>query len=214
MASRISSSRSGSDDPLSRVLASSALAHLIMYFTLHPHGEPHFRALQRATGLASRSLQHELARLEELGMIQRERDGKRVRFRRVADHPRWFVFRDLVREFAQPNTLLRAALMEVPGIDAAFIFGSFARGEMDEHSDIDVFALGDDLWEEGPELALVGGTSEAGILLGHEVNVTRYTRETLESRRHGGFLRSVLAGPKEWLVGDESLLYPVAGGAG
>lgn len=214
MATRFSGSRSGSDDPLSRVLASSALAHLVMYFIVHPDGEPHFRALQRATGIASRSLQHESARLEELGMIQRERDGRLMRFRRVADHPRWFVFRDLVREFAQPKALLRTALVEVPGIEAAFIFGSFARGEMDERSDIDVFALGEELEETGPELALVAGTSEASILLGHEVNVTRYTREKLESRRHGGFLRSVLAGPKEWLVGDDTLLNPVVGGAG
>jgi predicted nucleotidyltransferase len=208
------SSRSGSAAPLSRVLASSALAHLIMYFILHPDGEPHFRALQRATGIASRSLQHELARLEELGMIRRRRDGRLMRFRRVADHPRWFVFRDLVREFADPKDLMRTALVEVPGIDAAFIYGSFARGEMDERSDIDVFALGECLEEPGPELALVAGTSEAGILLGHEVNVTRYTREKLESRRHGGFLRSVLAGPKEWLIGNESVLQPVMGGAG
>ncbi|HEX6369611.1 MAG TPA: nucleotidyltransferase domain-containing protein [Longimicrobium sp.] len=195
------------------MLASSALAHLIMYFILHPDGEPHFRALQRATGIASRSLQHELARLDQLGMIQRERDGRLVRFQRVADHPRWSVFRDLVREFAEPKALLRTALSEVPGIDAAFIYGSFARGEMDEHSDIDVFALGEDLWEAGPELALAAGTSEAAILLGHEVNVTRYTREKLESRRLGGFLRSVLAGPKEWLVGSDAVLELVAGGA-
>jgi predicted nucleotidyltransferase len=209
-----SASRSGSGDPLSRVLASSALAYLILYFILHPDGEPHFRALQRATGIASRSLQHELARLEELGMIQRERDGRLMRFRRVADHPRWSVFRDLVRNFAQPKALLRTALVEVPGINAAFIYGSFARGEMDENSDIDVFALGEDLEEAGPELALVAGTSEAAILLGHEVNVTRYTRKKLENRRHGGFLRSVLAGPKEWLVGDDAVLDAVVGGAG
>lgn len=214
MKPRFSASRSGSRDHLSRVLASSALAHLVMYFILHPDGEPHFRALQRATGIASRSLQHELARLEELGLVLRERDGKRVRFRRVTDHPRWFVFRDLVREFAKPTVLLRTALVEVPGIDAAFIYGSFARGEMDEHSDIDVFALGEDLEEAGPELALVSGTSEAAILLGHEVNVTRYTRKKLESRRHGSFLRSVLAGPKEWLVGNDAVLHAIVGGAG
>jgi predicted nucleotidyltransferase len=201
------------DDSLARVLASSALAHVVMYFVLHPDAAPHFRGLQRATGISSRSLQHELARLEALGMIQRERDGRLMRYRRVEDHPRWSVFRDLVREFAEPRTLLRTALVEVPGIDAAFIYGSFARGEMDERSDIDVFALGDNLEEPGPELALVAGTSEASVLLGHEVNVTRYTRRKLEERRNGGFLRSVLSGPKAWLVGDETVLNCAQGAA-
>lgn len=207
------SSRSAPADPLARVLASSALAHLVMYFALHPDGAPHFRALQRATGISSRSLQHELARLEELGMIRRERDGRLVRYRRVADHPRWFVFRDLIREFAEPQTVLRTALVEVPGVEAAFIYGSCARGEMDERSDIDVFAIGENLEERGPELALVAGTSEAGMIIGREVNVTRYTWRKLEARRHGGFLRSVLGGPRQWLVGNEAVLDLVAGGA-
>jgi predicted nucleotidyltransferase len=208
MSSRISSAGPGSGDPLARVLASSALAHLILYYVLHPDSAPHFRGLQRATGISSRSLQHELARLQELGMIRRERDGKLVRYPRVADHPRWFVFRDLVREFAEPKTLLRTALVEVPGIDAAFIFGSFARGDMHAESDIDVFALGDSLKNLSTRLALTQGTLEAAMLLNREVNVVRYTRDKLETRRDDGFLSAVLAGPKTWLVGDEAVLQP------
>lgn len=200
-----SSPRSGSD-PLSRVLASSALAHLILYFVLHPDAAPHFRALQRATGIASRSLQHELARVEALGMIRRGGDGRLMRFSRVADHPRWSVFRDLVREFAEPKTLLRTALAEVPGIEAAFIYGSFARGDVHPESDVDVFALGDSLTHLPARLALTAGTLEAAMLLNREVNVVRYTRDKLELRRDGGFLRAVLAGPKTWLVGDEAVL--------
>ena len=146
-------------------------------------------------------------------MLQRERDGRLMRFRPVRDHPRWAVLRGLVREFAAPGAVLRIALAEVPGIEAAFIFGSCARGEMDARSDIDVFAIGEGLEERDPELALVAGTSEAAVLLGHEVNVTRYTRQKLERRRHGGFLRSVLAGPKEWLIGNDAVLQPVRGGA-
>jgi predicted nucleotidyltransferase len=201
-----SGAASQSDDSLARVLASRALADVVTYFVLHPDAAPHFRSLQRATGVSSRSLQHELARLEELGMIQRERVGRLKRFRAVTDHPRWAVLREMVREFAEPMALLRSALVEVAGIEAAFIFGSFARGEMDERSDIDVFAIGDNLEEPEPELALAAGTLEASALLGHEVNVTRYTRHKLEARRQGRFLRSVLAGPKEWLIGDEGVL--------
>jgi predicted nucleotidyltransferase len=212
---RITPSRSrNTDEPLALVLASRALAAVVIYFVLHPDTPLHFRALQRVTRVSSRSLQHEMARLESIGLVERERDGRLVRYRAVAGHPRWSVLREMVRQFVAPAELLRVALSGVPGLEAAFIFGSCARGEMDEHSDIDVFALGEELEEAGPELALVAGTSEAGILLGHEVNVTRYTREKLESRRHGGFLRSVLAGPKEWLVGDETLLTPVMGGTG
>lgn len=197
---------SDAGDPLARVLASSALASVILYFVLYPDAAPHFRALQRATGVSSRSLQHELARLEELRMLQRERDGRLVRFRRVVDHPRWSVFRDLVREFAQPVHVLRVAVGNVPGIEAAFIYGSCARGDMHPESDIDVFALGDALRGRDTRLTLTQGTLEASMLLGHEVNVVRYTQDKLQARRNDGFLSAVLAGPKRWLVGDETAL--------
>lgn len=210
---RIRSSRTRkADEALASVLASRALAAVVIYFVLHPDRALHFRALQRVTGVSSRSLQHEMARLESLGLVQRERDGRLVRYRAVAGHPRWSVLRDMVRQFAQPAELLRVALAEVPGLEAAFIYGSCARGEMDEKSDIDVFALGEDLHELEPELALVAGTAEAAVLLGHEVNVTRYTRQKLQRRRGGGFLCSVLAGPKQWLIGNEAMLQPVMGG--
>jgi predicted nucleotidyltransferase len=194
------------DDSLAAVLASRALAAVVIYFVLHPGAALHFRALQRVTGVSSRSLQHELARLEGLGIVRREQDGRLVRYRAVAGHPRWSVLREMVRQFAEPAELLRAALADVAGIDAAFIYGSCARGDMHADSDIDVFALGDALQNLDTRLALTQGTIEASILLNREVNVTRYTRDKLEARRTSGFLSSVLAGPKQWLVGDETAL--------
>jgi predicted nucleotidyltransferase len=201
------------DEPLALVLASRALAAVVIYFVLHPDKPLHFRALQRVTRVSSRSLQHEMARLEILGMVQRERDGRLVRYRAVAGHPRWSVLREMVRQFAEPAELLRVALADVPGLEAAFIFGSCARGEMDEWSDIDVFAVGEGLEERETEIALIGGAGEASMLLGREVNVTRYTPERLRDRRDSGFLRSVLSGPKAWLVGNERVLPPATGGS-
>lgn len=195
-----------SDEPLASVLASRALAAVVIYFVLHPDQALHFRALQRVTRVSSRSLQHEMARLEGLGMVRRERDGRLVRYRAVAGHPRWSVLREMVRQFAQPAELLRVALADVPGLDVAFIFGSFARGDMHENSDIDVFALGDALKNLDTRLALTQRTVEASILLDREVNVTRYTHDKMEARRTGEFLSTVLAGPKQWLVGDEAIL--------
>jgi predicted nucleotidyltransferase len=194
------------ENPLARTLASRALADVVTYFVLYPHAAPHFRALQRVTGTSSRSLQHELARLLKLGMIRREQDGRLVRYRAVIEHPRWSAFRSMVREFADPGELLRIAVSHVPGIEGAFIYGSYARGDMHAESDIDVFVLGDALDEPETRYELAEGTLEASGLLGREVNVTRYTRRKLEARRTGGFLRSVLAGPKHWLLGDEGLL--------
>src|ERR1044072_1084763 len=119
--------RTRPENALARTLASKALADVVTYFVLYPEAAPHFRALQRVTGVSSRSLQHELARLTELGMIRREQDGRRVRYRAVAGHPRWSVLRSMVREFAEPGELLRIAVSHVPGVEGAFIYGSSPR---------------------------------------------------------------------------------------
>src|SRR5687768_3988131 len=116
---RIKPSRSRKpDESLALVLASRALAAVVIYFVLHPDKPLHFRALQRVTRVSSRSLQHEMARLETLGMVQREREGRLVRYRAVAGHPRWAVLREMVRQFADPAELLRVALADVPGLEA------------------------------------------------------------------------------------------------
>lgn len=191
---------------LALVFASRAMADVVTYFVLHPDAAPHFRALQRMTGVSSRSLQHELFRLRELGMIEREQDGRLVRFRAVAGHPRWAAFRSILREFGEPVQLLRIAVGSVPGVEAAFIYGSCARGDMHPDSDIDVLAVGDALQERETRLELAQGTLEASMLLNREVNVIRYTPDKLHARQEGRFLSGVLAGPKRWLVGDETVL--------
>jgi uncharacterized protein len=182
------------------------MADLVTYFVLFPDNALHFRALQRAVGASSRSLQHELARLERMALIQREREGRLVRYRAVADHPRWAALRELVRQFAEPAELLRVALGGVPGIEAAFIFGSCARGDMHPDSDIDVFVLGEGLEDEPALYAMSAGTLEASGLLLREVNPISYTHGQFARRRTGGFLRSVLKGPKTWLMGEEAVL--------
>lgn len=199
-------------ESLALVFASRAMADVVTYFVLHPDGTPHFRALQRITGVSSRSLQHELTRLRKLGMIERVEEGRLVRYRATAGHPRWSLFRSILREFGEPVHILRMAVRAVPGVEAAFIFGSCARGEMDADSDIDLFVLGETLEEPEPELALATGSLEASMLLRHEVNVTRFSRAKLSARKGGGFLRSVLTGPKQWLVGTEGVLNVAAGG--
>ena len=192
-------------DPLSMALASGALARLLTHFATHPDDMPHVRALQRRTGLAPRSLQTELARLDRLGVIQRQAEGRQVRYRLNERSPRWRALRELVRELAEPSDVLRAALSDVPGIEAAFLFGSMARGtEIREGSDLDVFIFHGEL----PEELLARRTLDAGVLLGREVNVVTANYDDLLDRvtSGSGFLPAVLRGPKRWVVGSEAEL--------
>jgi predicted nucleotidyltransferase len=181
---------------------------LVTHFLLHPEHRLHFRALQRHTELSVHSLQREVARLESLGLIRREVEGRNVFFVPVGDHPSWDALRTLVREHAHPAEVLRDALRDIAGIEAAFVFGSFARENPRPDSDVDLFVVSDDAAQRTLGEALL----EAQVLLGRAVDMKRYTPSKLARRfrDNTAFVRDVLAGPKEWLVGDARSLEAMA----
>jgi predicted nucleotidyltransferase len=201
-------------DPLSSLLASGALVRLVLHLGVRPDDAQHFRALQRRTGLPVRSLQRELQRLERLGVVTRHRVGRAVRFPLDEGTPAWRALLGAVRELADPADVLRAALVDVSGVDVAFLFGSFARGDARPDSDVDVLILGEAVDED----ALARAALDAGVLLARDVSVIHYRPAELARRvaEGSGFALRVLGGVKRWVVGDAArleALVPIAGRA-
>ena len=192
------------------MLASPALARLVLHFALHGHEPHHVRGLQRRSGLSMSSLNRELRRLESRGLVQRVDDGGRALYRAVEEHPAWKTLRQLVRDFADPAEVVEEAISGIEGIEAAFVFGSFARGDAGEHSDVDVLVVGD----LAADAALGRDAAEASVLLGRPVEIRSYTRERLLRQLGSGnaVLHRILAGPKRWIVGDENRLQAVVNG--
>lgn len=212
-----SESPAASGDALELLGFTRSVVRLLRYFAVHPDTAPHFRHLQRCLGVGSASLQRDLARLVSLGVLERQEDGPQVRYRTVPESRRWQSLRDLVRESSDPRVLAADALCDVPGVAAAFVFGSTARGTSRPDSDLDLFVV------EAPTLdrrALNRQMSNLGLLLEREVNVIRYTPQDLGERLgdpgHAahGFTREVLAGPKHWVAGSPDVLRPLAAAAG
>ena len=217
--------RKKDDGPLATVLPSGALARILAHFFLHPAEPVYFRQLQRITGLPNRSLQVELSRLQQLGVVRRAQKGRSVTYQIRSGHPRWKALRGLVREFAQPADLLRVGLNRIPEVAAAFIYGSFARrSDVHPASDVDVMVLTRSEADSTLRRALAGEALEISGLLGREVNLTRYSLDALpgarsspaatrmRSPRDRRFLNNVLSGPKQWVVGDESHLRSLIAG--
>lgn len=204
-------------DALDALGVAPALGRIIRFYMARPGARPHQRLLQRALGLGSASVQRELKRLQGLGVIDAEQEGNRTVYSVVPDAPEWRALEELERTSTDPVPLVRDALVDVGGVLAAFVFGSVARGNHRQDSDIDLFVLEGRGFERK---RFYRQLSEVGLLLGREVNAMRYTPQDFGERlgdpSHAGrgFLREVVTGTKVWVAGSPSELAPIAAAAG
>lgn len=198
-----------------------SLAELLRFLALHPSERIHLRRLEQLFGQKSASFQRDLRALVELGAIRRVATAspsaqRRVEYEVVMSWALWPAIRTIVAELSDPGVLVREALRGVGGIEAAFIYGSEARGQARPDSDVDVFVLGDAVDTKALHRAL----AEVGMLTGRQVNPGLYSRLKLAERLGQAdsvsrrFLRDVLAGPKTWIGGAVDALRPIAVAAG
>jgi DNA-binding transcriptional ArsR family regulator len=195
-------------DQLSAFLGSEARARLLAHFVVHPESREHVRSLERHTRLGKRSLQAELARLESMGLVRREREGRRVIYARTGFTPQWRAIETLVGDYGIPH-LFRDALAGVPGIEAAFIFGSHARGDARADSDVDLLVYGPAM--EGRQLSRAFG--DIALAVDRPLDAKLYDsaeRFRADARPGASFLSRAMAGPKVWLIGSEAMLPPLA----
>ena len=161
----------------------------------------HFSELLRLTGLGSASLQRELRRLAEAGLVQSERVGNLRCFVANAQSPVFDELVALTRKTLGTVPLLRAALVPLqPRLQAAWVYGSVARQADTAASDIDVMLVGHDL--------LLGEVLDVLLPLesplGRKINPNIYTPVEFAQRRAepDSFVNRVLSQPVLPLIGD------------
>jgi predicted nucleotidyltransferase/DNA-binding MarR family transcriptional regulator len=204
-------------DALTLLGVSRPAIQILRHFALRPDSRPHGRHLQRVLALSGSQLEREIKALVQLGVLERIADGRLVRYAVTSRSKAWSAVRALMSDRADPGVIVREAMRDVGGIEAAFLFGSTANGTARKDSDVDIFLV------ENPTLdrrALHRQLHEAAVILGREVNTIRYTPQTLAerlgNRRHPArrFVREVLEGPKLWVAGAASALLPIVTAAG
>lgn len=181
---------------------------VIRFFAIHPNRRIRFRELQRRLGLGSASVKRDLDRLVSLGVLERKVEGSVILYCVSHASGVWLALTRLIRELSSCEALVREAVRDVAGIDAAFIYGSVARGEEGPHSDIDIFVVGDHV----DRRALYGNLAEVERLTGKEVNSIRYSKTELARKLASNtrFVREVLRGEKVWVAGDKKEIEPIA----
>ncbi len=160
----------------------------------------HLSELRRLTGLGSASLQRELNRLADAGLVRSERIGNLRRFQANPQSPVFGELVGLTRKTLGVEPLLREALLPLAlSLQGAWVYGSVAKQTDTAQSDIDVMLVGENL--------LLGDVLELLVpleaQLGRKINPTCYTPAEFERRRAepDSFVNRVLAQPILPLIG-------------
>ena len=188
---------------LERFFSSRVRIRLLAAFLLQP-GEPyHIRELASKVAAQYSAVWRELKSLEEAGLLQSESVGGRKLYRLNPEFPLLAELRGIFLKTVGAGDVIRKALGRLEGIQAAFIFGSFAEGEQDAESDLDLMILGEvDLAKLSPVVEELEG------MLGREVNYVLFTKDEWESRLAEGdaFASDVRDGSKVMLIGKQDAL--------
>ena len=164
---------------------------------LDPTREFHLRELVRLSGLAPRSIQVEVDKLVENGLLRERRSSNRRYLRANDRHQLYAPVREIVLKTVGLGDVLREALGKV-GIERAIVFGSIAAGTATEGSDVDLLVIGSVTLRE-----VIRRLSRAQETLGREINPVVWSAEEFTRRQAGrdAFLKRVKDGPFIPIVG-------------
>jgi predicted nucleotidyltransferase len=191
-------------EDMAKALFGSALrAKAVGWLFSHPDEKFYVNQIARATGLPASNLSIELRKLAAAGFLETDTLGGLRQYRANHECPIFGELKSIAVKTAGLAGVLREALSRLDGIDAAFIYGSIARGDAGAESDVDIMVIGRPGFAD--VIAALEGASER---LGRDVNPRVYEADEFRHKaaEGGGFLTEVLVGPKIFLAGDAAAL--------
>lgn len=185
---------------LERLFTSKVRINLLAQFIMHPDARYHVRGLERAIGSQYSAVWRELQNLEQAGVVVSEEDAGRRMFRLNEDYPLLAELRGMIIKTLGAGDRIRDLIGEIDGIQFAFIYGSFADGQVDAYSDLDLMIIGDADFTK-----LSGAIADLETELRRTVNVVRFSFQEWRSKLEAedAFVSEVFRSPKIMLMGSE-----------
>lgn len=180
-------------------ITSKTKRSLLKLFLTNPGKRYYTREIAKLTGEPLNAVRRELGHLEKAGLIRAHKEGNLKYFEVVREFPLYRELRRIIYSTVALGDCLRDRLEDSDSIELAFVYGSAARDEDTERSDIDLLVVGE-LGEE----ELYRLTSDIENEIGREVNYTVMTRSEFDRRRARGepFLERILKEEKLVLRGN------------
>jgi predicted nucleotidyltransferase len=179
---------------LSSALFTSSQSQVLGWIFGHSEREFHFSELLRLTQLSSASLQRELNRLSESGIVNSKKFGNLRIFKANQKSPVYQELHSLVKKTLGIDHEISIALVPLhQNLEHALIYGSVAKNTDTASSDIDLMLVGKNLRLS----KILDLLTPVESKIGRKINTTCYTPKEFESRRaeRTSFVNKVLALP-------------------
>ena len=159
-------------------LRSKLTQSVLNYFLLHEEAEAYVNELARRFELDDGNLARKLKELEREGILQSKIRGRERYYSLNPKFPLLAEYKRIILKTVGFEASLKKVLEDVPGLERASLFGSYAQDKMDVSSDIDLLAVGShDSIELRKKIAVLCKSID------REINVVNMSRSEYERKK-------------------------------
>ncbi|MBN2543707.1 nucleotidyltransferase domain-containing protein [bacterium] len=186
---------------LELLFTSKARVKILTLLLLNSDNSYYQREISKLTSVPIRGVQRELDKLVKIGLVDKSKNGNRLYFRANRTFPIFEELKKIIIKSTGIANALTNRLKKAHDIYLAFIYGSYAKGEENINSDIDLFVVGDLNLKE-----LSGILSKEKENLNREINYTVMSSQEFAERikQNEHFLSALLKDDKIFIIGDEN----------
>ncbi len=185
---------------LKGLFASKIRIKLLEYFLSHSNDSFYLRQLEKLLGEPAGPLGRELLSLAKIGILKSRKVGNQKHYHVKKD---MMFFTDLRRLFlkATIGNVIKKRLFATKGIELAFIYGSLAKSEEHQDSDVDIMVIGDVTDEEVNQ-----AISSVEKKQKRTINYSLYGRKEVKERlqKKDDFISTVFSEPHIIILGSEN----------
>jgi len=181
------------------LISSSVRIAILKTLTINPRDSYNINELSRMTGFSLRGADKELKNLLSGGILKKRVVGNQHRYQL---NPLCSIYPEIkaiiVKTVGIADVIKKVLDPLRKNIDHAFIFGSFASGDFEIESDVDLFVVSD---LSGLKLTKV--LSEAQDTIGRSINIAHFKGDEFSRRkkRKDHFISKVTSGPTINIIG-------------
>ena len=187
---------------LDKLFSSKTRVEILRLFLFNADNSFYQRQISNLTKQSIRGVQREVEKLHDIGFLEKSVSGNRVYYKVNRNNP---IFEDLKSIFFKSLGIAEALKENLQGkkIIIAFIYGSYARGQENLLSDIDLMVIGNISSKE-----LSGLLSGLKTELMREINYAVFPlKEFIDKAvQKDNFINSVSKDKKIFIIGSEDEL--------